>query len=565
MKKLKNNLLLFFFLLTFSHTSLACSPCAALSNITQTITGSNLDLTFTSNAGWQCCYTVQIEIVCSNANFTGIANYFSPEICINGGSAASSTWATPVPYPTTTIDLSSFCPGTYKWRAKETSCNILTPEFQFTVDGQSPILVEMNLTQDTICLNDNTQFSVTAANGCNAGSFNYSWSPATGLSNASIANPIASPSTTTNYVVTVTEIGSCTAPQTSNLTVTVNPLPTATIAGTIAVCEDASSPALTFEGQSSTGPYTIAYSLNGVAQTPIVAANTNTVQFPTNIPGTYTFSLLSVQDGSSVQCLNSQTGDAVITINPLPVVSAGLDQILCEPNDVTPSEVTLNGSGAISYTWDNNAANGVAFTPPSGTTTYTVIGTDANGCTDSDLMTVTALIIPIANASASDTYGNVPMTITYSNLSQFATTYSWDLGNNSSLDVDNLYSVSTDYTIPGIYTITLIASNGICFDTWTAQVEVLPSMVVTPPNVFTPNNDNSNELYFVDVKYGEKFQAIIMNRWGEVVHELDAINQGWDGKYNGKELTEGVYFIHYTATDFNLNENTGQTYFHLIR
>jgi hypothetical protein len=41
------------------------------------------------------------------------------------------------------------------------------------------------------------------------GGLSYSWSPATGLSNATIANPLASPSSTTTYIVTVTDGGSC--------------------------------------------------------------------------------------------------------------------------------------------------------------------------------------------------------------------------------------------------------------------------------------------------------------------------------------------------------------------
>ena len=107
MKLLKHFFTSIILLVAFTNYSLACSPCGALSNVTQNINGTNLELTFTSNAGWQCCYTVQIEIVCANASFTGIANYSSQEICINGGNAASSTWSTPVPYPLTVIDISN--------------------------------------------------------------------------------------------------------------------------------------------------------------------------------------------------------------------------------------------------------------------------------------------------------------------------------------------------------------------------------------------------------------------------------------------------------------------------
>src|SRR5690606_34941316 len=51
--------------------------------------------------------------------------------------------------------------------------------------------------------------------------------------------------------------------------------------------------------------------------------------------------------------------------------------------------ITLSGSGALSYSWSNNVINGQPFTPTLGTTTYTVTGTDANGCTGTDQVTVT--------------------------------------------------------------------------------------------------------------------------------------------------------------------------------
>lgn len=562
MKLLKHFFTSIILLVAFTNYSLACSPCGALSNVTQNINGTNLELTFTSNAGWQCCYTVQIEIVCANASFTGIANYSSQEICINGGNSASSTWSTPVPYPLTVIDISNFCPGTYKWRAAETSCMIYTPEQQFTVTGASPIQLVSNLTQDTICQTQNTQLSVVASNGCSANGYSYSWAPAAGLSNANIANPVATPNATTTYTVTVTEIGSCTAPQTSALTVTVNPLPTASITGTTELCQGEPSPTVTLTGATGTGPYTISYDLNGTTQT-VTASNTANLTAQTANPGVYTYSLISIEDANG--CTQNQNSSATVTVNGLPIVNAGPDQVLCEPNGATPSEVTLNGSGALTYTWDNSAQNGVPFTPPVGQTTFTVTGTDANGCVDTDQLVVTSLTLPVANGAVSDAYGNAELLIDFTNLSQHASEYVWDFGNGATQNETSTTGVSYNYTVPGIYTITLTASNGICSDTWTTEIEVIPPMVVTPPNIFTPNSDNANDLYFVNVDWGERFEAVILNRWGNVMIELDSIDQGWDGKVAGKECDEGVYFVKYKATDFGGKEVEGHTFFHLKR
>ena len=46
---------------------------------------------------------------------------------------------------------------------------------------------------------------------------------------------------------------------------------------------------------------------------------------------------------------------------------------------------------------------------------------------------------------------------------------------------------------------------------------------------------------------------------------LNQLNQGWDGKTDGKEVEEGVYYIFYKAYDFNDQMQEGHTYFHLQR
>ncbi len=565
MNILKLTFLISIFFIGFNQKALACSPCQALSNVTQTLNGTNLELTFSSNAGWECCYTVEIEIVCANANFTGTPNYFSSEICINGGNASSTTWNTTVPYPNLMIDLSGYCPGNYKWRAVETGCGIYTPEFTFTLGGASPIQIALNAVQDTICLNQNTILNSNASNGCNSNNFTYLWSPAAGLNNPNLANPVAAPTSTTTYTLTVSEAGSCTLPQTSNLTITVNPLPVATISGTISVCQNAANPSVTFTGSGGTAPYTINYTLNGTPQTAIVTSGTTSITVPSNTPGVYTYSLTSILDASSTQCSQNQTGTAVVTVNQLPVINAGLDQVLCEPNDQTPSTVSLNGSGGVSYVWDNGVTNGTAFTPPVGQTVYTVVGTDANGCTNSDQVMVTSLTLPVAFHVPSDTLGNVLFSVNFNNYSQFGTTYTWDFGDGETYTTTSTETVTHIYDDPGIYTITVLASNGICSDSWSSDIIVLPPMIVEPPNIFTPNGDGANDFYFVNVENAEFFEATISNRWGNIMTKLNAPLQPWDGKTDGKEAAEGVYFIQYKAIDYGGIIIENHTFFHLNR
>src|SRR5690606_35038306 len=86
------------------------------------------------------------------------------------------------------------------------------------------------------------------------------------------------------------------------------------------------------------------------------------------------------------------TAQVTVTINPLPMVDAGPDQVVC-----LGDMVTLSATGANSYIWNWGVTNDVAFSPTN-TQTYTVTGTDANGCVNSDQVVVTVNDLPIVFA-----------------------------------------------------------------------------------------------------------------------------------------------------------------------
>ncbi len=86
---------------------------------------------------------------------------------------------------------------------------------------------------------------------------------------------------------------------------------------------------------------------------------------------------------ATTTCENEATID--LTVNALPeVVANASPEVLCDGE-----ELTLTGSGATIYTWDMGVDDGVAFTPSVGTETYTVTGTDDNGCVNTASVEVT--------------------------------------------------------------------------------------------------------------------------------------------------------------------------------
>lgn len=65
------------------------------------------------------------------------------------------------------------------------------------------------------------------------------------------------------------------------------------------------------------------------------------------------------------------------------------------------------------------------------------------------------------------------------------------------------------------------------------------------PNAFSPNGDGINDVYRAKSNHQSivEFDAYIFNRWGQKLYEWHDPAGGWDGKFNGKDVKQGVYFV----------------------
>lgn len=159
------------------------------------------------------------------------------------------------------------------------------------------------------------------------------------------------------------------------------------------------------------GPFFPAPPINaGIDQTICVGANVTLTGSGAGVGGTYTWdngvtngvafapaSTLTYTLTGTTATGCSATDQVIVTVNPLPNVGAGPDQTLCAGD-----QTVLNGTGAATYVWNLGVTNGVNFVPAS-TTTYTVTGTDANGCQNTDLVTVTVNPLPTITAGPDQT------------------------------------------------------------------------------------------------------------------------------------------------------------------
>ena len=177
------------------------------------------------------------------------------------------------------------------------------------------------------------------------------------------------------------------------------------------------------------------------------------------------------------QCATTAT--MTITVNPLPIISAGNDVNLCE-GDL----VTLNASGGGNYNWTQNIQNGITFQPQS-TQTYYVTVTNLTGCIGTDSVLVTVFPKPAIQFQASTLHGCAPIQAQFSTNLIDIQSYSWDFGDgNSSQEVNPAHTyfsngcndVSLTVTSANGCTASLTLTDYICADLKpTADFEINPT------------------------------------------------------------------------------------------
>ena len=376
----------------------------------------------------------------------------------------------------------------------------------------------------SICVGGNVQLIASGAN-------TYAWNPPTALSSNSVSNPIANPATTITYVVTGTSAQNCSS--TLQVVVVVNPIPTVSFSGlnvvncvTAVVNNLAGNPVGgIFSGQGVSGnnfdpslagvggPYTITYSYtdaNGCSNittqqtivtagaTIIASAVSNSICLGSNTIITangglaYTWSpsgglntsiSASVTAQPTVNTTYTVTGidvsgcsgtaSVVITVNPLPNVLATGINICAGQSGV------ISASGALTYLWGPNSAlsaNNIS-TPsasPLTTTTYTVSGTDINGCVNTATALVNVFVLPTVTVNPSVFPFCTGQTVAL--VANGALLYSWSPSNG--LNTINGANVTASLLATTVYIITGTDVNG-CFSTATATLTFDPTPVAT--------------------------------------------------------------------------------------
>ncbi|HQQ94172.1 MAG TPA: T9SS type A sorting domain-containing protein, partial [Bacteroidia bacterium] len=295
--------------------------------------------------------------------------------CLGSTNIAINT--NPLPNLSVSASSSMICAGTsatltasggisYTWQpgGQTGSSIVVSPSIPtaYIVSGSNSFGCSVNLSQAVITNPSPTVSAVTSnsqiCSGASAtltasGASTYSWSNGSGGSQITV-----SPVSTTLYSVTGTDANTGCS-NTSTLLVNVFEA-SISVSQNTAICI----------GQS--------VSLNASGATSYTWSNgqmSGSILISPSITSVFVVNATSTQNG--MNCASS--GSVQVTVNPLPLVTA----VSTRTNICRNESTIIQASGASGYLWSNSAVSPSISVSPTITTTYSVTGTDANGCTNS--------------------------------------------------------------------------------------------------------------------------------------------------------------------------------------
>jgi hypothetical protein len=372
---------------------------------TYTIQGGNPIVSPLSNTNYTVIGTSAAGCLSSNTATSNITVNTTPTISVNSGSICSGSPFTLTPSGASTYTIQG-------------GSNIVSPTIttNYTVTGTSALgCIGANTATSNVTVNANPTVSVNSGTICSGNSFTIVPSGAItytiqgGLS-------VVSPSSNTTYTVKGTNAAGCVSANTATSNVTVNPTPLIDLNGPIAgtnlvdnICAGTS--------------YTLVQ--NGVNTYSIIGFGS--LVLSPSINTTYT-----VISTSSLGCVSSNSANLFLNVTPSPTLSVNSGAI-CSGNSFT-----IVPSGAITYTY----SGGSSIVSPTVTTSYSVTGTNAQGCVSSTaaVSSVTVNANPIITVNSGAICSGNSFTIVPSGASTY--TYS---GGSSIVSP----TINTSYNVTG--------------------------------------------------------------------------------------------------------------------
>ncbi|TAG52299.1 MAG: BspA family leucine-rich repeat surface protein, partial [Cytophagales bacterium] len=205
-------------------------------------------------------------------------------------------------------------------------------------------------------------------------------------------------------------------------------------------------------------------------------------------PFTFTTPVVSSVSGFYVQaglagvvaCVKTLSGIVNVVVGSLPTVTGSVT-----PTQICANETaTFSGAGAASFNWTNGVINNESTSVFSTDGFYTVTGTNASGCSNSAIISLTVNSLPIVDIGRSETIclgDSFGITATGSNI----TSYQWNNGDNKQI-------IQVSPTISSFYNLTATGLNN-CKEIKGVTISVNPKPVLSSISGITTYGTNYNE------------------------------------------------------------------------
>lgn len=379
----------------------------------------------------------------------------------------------------------------------------------------------------------------------NAYTYNWVAEPADPKLSATAANPTVAPLVPTTYTVVIKN-GTCEVKYSA--LVTPKSATSVTLPNDKTLCDNTATSITAVADAGATFTWSVSRLFQPVLSTE-ATINVN----PANATTMYYVRASKGNDCAGVDSI-------IVSRAPVKVEGVPANRTVCMGSETELNVTNLNSNDPLTYSWSANlqpVAN-PKISPVAGNNTYTVTATNAKGCSSTLTFNVKALDVKVEARTDKDTicFGKV------ANLEATATgattyTYSW----SPSATLTN-GSISNPIAQPEesmTYTVTVTGDN-LCQSTATVDVFFISDQCVEPyifvPKAFTPNGDENNDYFIVRGVNIKDLYFVVWNRWGEKMFETEDVNsKGWDGSFNGKELTPDAYSWYVKVTCGN-----GSTY-----
>ncbi len=436
-------------------------------NPSYTYSGANtytVTLTVTDNSGCTASTTQSVTV-----NFSPSINFSAPTTtgCAPLNVAFTNTTTSATTYSWNFGDgspLSSSVAPSHIYNTSGTYTVTLTASNSgCTTTATQTNLITVNATPiasfsapSTLCLGDIASFTnLSAPNGTTITGYSWNFGDASALSTSTNPTHTYLSASTFNVILTTS---SATCSDDTTIAVTISPAPVVNFStSTTTGC----SPMSVSFSNTTTGSPT--YSWNFGDGSPLSSTASPTHIYSTS--GTYTVTLIA----SLGTCKDTLIRTNYIQVGVSPLASFSSVASVCLGDSI---RFTNASTGTItSYTWDFD--DGTIITTATGNNQshlYSSAGSYdvhltvvANGCPDDTTITINISPGPVVNFASSTLSGCGSVTANFANTTTGTPTYSWNFGDGSALS--STTSPSHTYNSAGVYTVTLIASQGTCADT----------------------------------------------------------------------------------------------------